>query len=218
MGYFILGLLALLLTLIIILFEKNCPDYMGKSSHIPSSHSYAEIFEEYYKKASDLLDSSSLVQEYNADLLALLFVLGDISVYAINQDREKYMEEVIPIISHQCLDNDSLISFVTLRANFYVDVSNGAEVRGVWSLSDIPPSILRHPLLRCCVAFGDVITNPDFSVDYYNTPLTLHSISSQRNFQAMFTQQFYPLVKQYCTLLTNDKKGLLGSMYISANV
>lgn len=201
--------------LIFVIFIAVFVRKSGKSSSISSSRSnsgfpevypnlsYSELFQLYLDAGNSLLKTLPLYSGDRFELMPFLFVIGFVSVKAAGGDAEKYSNEIEEFLSSKIIGPDW--EYFEKRMLFYSDVAQGGPAFGFWSLVDIPPSILSIPMLRCAVAFGDCITNPDCVSDYENAPILLSGFSETQSFSRVFTDIFFRFSKTYCVAVAGGE-------------
>ena len=161
--------------------------------------SYAEIFELGILNAFDLLRSFPCYIKNEIETYAFFYLIGELSVKTVGGNQREYQKSIDAYITSKLTAEQRTV--FQNRVSFYQSISCGAKVEGLWSPGDIPPSVLSVPMLRCTVAFGDCITNPDMIEDYYGAPILLYGISQIVEFHQRFTDDFYRLVHTYCVMV-----------------
>lgn len=167
------------------------------------NRTYKEIIELAFYNSKELLESLPRYRGNDIEILAFLSRIGNVTVQWVGGDIYKYKTEVDEFV-------DSVISKeekkeYLKREGFYWDISYGGKIAGLWATSDIPPSIQSVPMLRCAVAFGDCITNPDMIDDYEDAPLVIDGIDKVVEFQQRFMNDFFRLVHTYCVMLAGKE-------------
>lgn len=171
------------------------------------NRSYGEIYELAYRNAKRLLESLAGYNGNDTEILAALYEIGSVTVEWVDGNLGEYAKQA----------EDYAISVLgekekprfSRRVRFYWGISRGDRIAGLWSLSDIPPSVQQVPMLRCAVALGDCITNPEMINDYESAPLLVNDIFSMSSFQQQFSgsssTSFFSLVHTYCVLLAGKE-------------
>ncbi|MBQ7534104.1 MAG: hypothetical protein IJT43_00615 [Stomatobaculum sp.] len=197
---------GLILLVLYILFYSGKPDPDVALQDVLlfayPKQSYVDIFRRCANSGSEIL--LSLPCHYDAiEFYAFLYAIGFATVYhvggnAVEYDLslKMYIDSILPVDKSKLLD---------LRCGFYMGVCQGAGVRGDWSLSDLPPSILSVAMLRAAVAFGDCLTNPELIDDYDGAPVLVTDIRKAERFQRGFTGDFFSLVHTYCVMLAGGE-------------
>lgn len=209
MLYLIIIAAFILVVLVVVFSKKKSPgesrgatlDSILKDSY--PNRSYKEIIELAFYNAKELLESLPRYRGNDIEILAFLSRIGNVTVQWVGGDIYKYKTEVDEYV-------DSVISkdekkLYLKREGFYWDISYGGKIAGLWSTSDIPPSIQSVPMLRCAVAFGDCVTNPDMINDYEDAPLIIDGIDEVVEFQQRFMNDFFRLVHTYCVMLAGKE-------------
>lgn len=195
------GVLILLIILVLIRgFSKR--QKVSIKSVLKDSYpnrSYGEIFKLAFLNAKNMLVALPQYVGQDTEILALLSRVGNVTVQWVGGDIGKYKSQIEEIVN-SLLTSEQKKEYLK-RENFYWGISYGDKIAGLWSLSDIPPSVQSVPMLRCAVAFGDCVTNPAMVKDYENAPLLLNNIDQMASFQKFFTTDFYRFIHTYCVML-----------------
>ena len=202
-------LVIVIIVLLIIIFSKRKrPNSKtnGRGASLQSilkesypNRTYKEVFEIVFRNAKDLLESMPRYKGNDTEILAFLSRIGTVTVLWVGGEIQKYKRETNEFVD-SVLSEENKNQFLK-RESFYWGISNGKKAKGLWALSDIPPSIMSVPMLRCAVAFGDCITNPEMIDDYENAPLLIDGVGEVAAFQNMFMGDFFRLVHTYCVML-----------------
>lgn len=209
MQYLIIIAAIILVVLVVVFSKKKSPgesrgatlDAILKDSY--PNRTYKEIIELAFHNAKELLESLPRYRGNDIEILAFLSRIGNVTVQWVGGDIYKYKTEVDEFV-------DSVISkeekkLYLKREGFYWDISYGGKIAGLWATSDIPPSIQSVPMLRCAVAFGDCVTNPDMINDYEDAPLIIDGIDEVVEFQQRFMNDFFRFVHTYCVMLAGKE-------------
>lgn len=197
---FVIALIVLIIALSFFFKKKETPSF---SPDCYPRLSYSELFQIYIKAGNDLLATMPMFTGNRFEIMPFLTVIGFLSVQDAGGDTRKYSDEIYQYFTKTLIGPES--SFLNERIPFYCDIASGAPILGLWSVSELPPSVLSIPMLRCTVAFGDCITNPDCIKDYEHAPVLLADITEKASFSQSFTQDFFRFVKTYCTAVAGGK-------------
>lgn len=171
------------------------------------NRTYGEIYEFAYCTAKRFLESLPGYKGNDTEILAALYEIGRVTVGWVDGNLEEYAKQAEDY-AVSILGEKKKREFRS-RAQFYWIISHGGRIAGLWSLSDIPPSVQQVPMLRCAVALGDCITNPEMINDYEDAPLLVNDIFSMSSFQKQFagdsSTSFFSLVRTYCALLAGKE-------------
>ena len=165
--------------------------------------SYREIFEIGVDNAVDILSDLPSCEVNLIEIYAFLNCLGSGTVQTVNGDLQKYHSQINEFLGSHLSASEQEIFLK--RAKFYRGIYFGDKIEGICFQSDVPPSIQSVPMLRCTVAFGDCITNPDLIRDYYKGGLTIHGFSDTMAFQQRFTSDFFRFVHTYCVMIAGKE-------------
>jgi len=167
------------------------------------SLSYKEVLKLGYENAEHLLKTIPCVRFNEIELLAFLCHVGRLSVMATNGNIREWGKESSEFI-HSKISDDQRKKYIN-RYSFYLNVSGGEKVEGVWSYSKLPDSMLRVPMMRDYIAFGDCITNPDMIEDYYEGAISLNGITEQQQFYQRYTNDFFRFVHTFCVMVAGKE-------------
>lgn len=206
----IVGILVVVVFLaIIIVFAKsraNKASGASLNSVLKNSYpnlAYKEVLNLGYDNAAYLLKTIPCVCFNEIELVAFLCHVGRLSVMATGGDIRDWGRESSDFI-HSKISDDEKEIYIS-RYSFYLGISGGEKVEGVWSFSEIPKSILSVPMLRCAVAFGDCITNPSLIDDYEGGAISLYDIDDMMRFQQRFSDEFMRLVHTFCVMVAGKE-------------
>lgn len=211
MIYALLGIIIVLL-LIIILNQRKKPTKEANSSGTSlesvlkesyPNRTYKEIFDVVFKNAKDFLESLPIYRGNDLEILAFLSSIGSITVGWVGGDDDEYEKQTEEYVSSVISEEDEID--YDFRCMFYSWIARGDRVFGRWAIGDVPTPFLENVILRCAVAFGDCITNPDMIDNYENAPLAIYSIFDMKEFQERFVGDFFRLVHTYCVMLAGKE-------------
>ena len=209
MLYLIIIAAIILVVLVVVFSKKKSPvessgttlDSILKDSY--PNRTYKEIIELAFYNSKELLESLPRYRGNDIEILAFLSRIGNVTVQWVGGDIYKYKIEVDEFVD-SVISKEEKKRYLN-REGFYWDISYGGKIAGLWATSDIPPSIQSVPMLRCAVAFGDCITNPDMINDYEDAPLVIDGIDEVVDFQQRFMNDFFRLVHTYCVMLAGKE-------------
>lgn len=211
MIYALLGIIIILL-LVIIMNQRKKPTNGEKSgvtfldSVLKESYpnrTYKEIIEVVFNNAEDLLETLPTYQGDHIEILAFLSGIGNITVECVGGNLQEYKTQIKEYVESVILEEDDAI--YNRRIRFYDKIAHGKKVYGRWAYGNIPPAFLENSILRCAVAFGDCITNPDMIYDYEKAPVALYGFTEMAEFQKRFVGDFFRLVHTYCVMLAGKE-------------
>ena len=162
----------------------------------------AILFKKYYERLLSLLANSELSHNAQFELLPLLFSVGSLSLGYTGESSANYYNDIQSFVTRKC--SAEQLSTFSERKVFYSNIAKWGTLRGEWAAGDIPYELASSSLNRVLVSFGDIIVNPDCASDYKNAPRVLLSINDKAKFSLMFSNQFVPLIMEYCVSLVTD--------------
>lgn len=199
---------VVLLVVIIILVKNRANKSSGASlnSILKNSYpnlSYKEVLNLGYDTAAHLLKTMPCVCFNEIELIAFLCHVGRLSVMATNGDIREWGKESSEFI-HSKISDDQRKNYIS-RYSFYLGISGGEKVEGIWAYSKLPDLMLRVPMMRDYIAFGDCITNPDMIENYYEGAISLNGIAEQQQFYQRYTNDFFRFVHTFCVMVAGKE-------------
>lgn len=153
------------------------------------------------------------MEKFQREIVPLMYVISDIAV--INSGYGKYGREKNSNLFKAWYKN-KLVNYPTEdmfneRVNFYAEFVRGRQPRYEWMFFE-KPDWKENGILRCCVAFGDLLWNPNCINDYDNAPVLIRNITDapefvigMKNLISVIAEFYYNLYKKYLAM-KNDVK------------
>lgn len=166
-----------------------------------------KIYQDARFKISDIIKNLELDNEcelkIKCDWVSMLYVVADYTALSIN-NRDiitNILHDHLPTLIPYCLQNNSHFTenptFI-LRTNFYGEIiRREIEVRGECLLSDIPENIENIPVLRCAIAFCDILRNPALITNYKNAPISIIGYESDLLFTQRITLPIIDIISKF---------------------
>lgn len=153
------------------------------------------IFTQKYSRTINILFDNDFVLPYaTVEIIPLMNCIVDLCTLIANKNREfvnkQFIEWALLMLDED--DKETLLSIFDERSSLYAGILNKEiEPRCDWC---IPASIkTKNPVVNCCAAFCDIITNPYCATDYADE----RKISMTLNDSAKFSRTFNNL----CTII-----------------
>lgn len=136
-----------------------------------------------YNKIIDLLSKISISNNPEFETLPVMYVVGDYAAASSDKNRQEFSRKILnwmqPKIQSTGYSDDDFFT----RVRLYGEIIRGKKLIGSWTMG-AEYKFEDNPILRCTVAFGDILINPQCADDYDNCSLTVHNISCLFNFSA----------------------------------
>ena len=158
------------------LFCHKCGTKIANNEH-ENRDSYSSIFEKRFDNIMHIIQCSELVKNPQQELLPAMFVITDYAAASSHKYRKKVADDIVAWIKTQGFGkywNETSLSFDE-RVGFYGEIIRGRKLRGEWLEADAE-NFAENPILRCVVALGDNLYNPNCVNDYDNAPIMLYNI------------------------------------------
>lgn len=160
-----------------------------------------QIFAQYYIRILNILKDSSIDTSdgfVSFELLPFLYVISDFAIASANKDRLKFSTDIMEFLLESQLDKESFECLLQEKIDFYGEVVRGKKLRGYCLLGAFEENT--SPLVRCTVAFTDIIIDPNCSEDYDNAPFCVYNMFEMLN----FSTNTMPLLVKAVTALFKD--------------
>lgn len=149
---------------------------------------FFNVFSEKYYKATDILLNTDIVLPYyTVEIIPLMYCIVDVCTSIANKNRD-FVNKTFIAWSLLMLDEDdreTLLSIFDERSAFYAAVLNKEiKPRCDWNVSG--PKATDNPIINCCAAFSDIVTNPFYAKDYSDET----KISINLDDSAIFSKAF----------------------------
>jgi len=160
-----------------------------------------QIFSQYFIDILNILKGSSLDTSkdfISFELMPFLYVISDFAIASANKDRLKFSTDIMEFLLNSQSDKEGFAKILQERIDFYGEVIRGKKLRGYCMMGAFEENT--PPLLRCTVAFTDIIIDPNCSEDYDNAPFCVYDM-----FQMLdFSTKTMPLLTRKVTSLFQD--------------
>jgi hypothetical protein len=131
-----------------------------------------DLFERYKKTLESELKSCQIVHPASYDeIIPLLFVLAGY-VYASLGESGEFPTQCLTKWVNRYIRTPAQRNWLHERAAFYGAFIRGRKVRGEWRYNKADDRE-DDPVVRCVIAFGDILMNPDCVANYKYAPLML---------------------------------------------
>lgn len=163
----------------------------------PQVSPVTKLFTESYNKIRKCLSETEIwVDDYQFEIVPLLVVLSDFIAMYEKKDRQAINQQAIQwacavlkdVRSEQWLDN---------RVNLYGQIIRSKKIRGDWLFGDTE-KYNSSPILRCVVAFGDILVNPSCADNYDEAPWLLKDFTVIIPFAAVITSSVVEVIASFC--------------------
>lgn len=143
-------------------------------------------------KITGIIKNLELESDYKlkikCDLVSMLYVVADYAALSTNNRNiiTTDLHEHLPTLIPYSLQKDSHFtenSTFILRTEFYGKIiRKEIKVRGEVLLSDIPKNAENIPVIRCAVAFCDILKNPLLFSNYSKAPVMIFGFDKDLDF------------------------------------
>lgn len=128
-----------------------------------------ELFHSYRAKVKSLLsDCYILGKDSVFEIVPLQIAIAQYVYSALGADARP-LQTSIDEWARGFADDDRLEALLKKRVDFYGEIMRGRKLRGEWVFG-VLDDLDDNPILRCLVAFGDILINPACGDDYDNAP------------------------------------------------
>lgn len=154
-----------------------------------------DIFTEKYTHSLELLYSTDIALPYTStELIPLMYCIVDLSSIIANKNRDfankQFITWALLLLDEE--DKETLLSIFDERSELYAAILNREiQPRYDWLVSGAEKT--DNPIINCCAAFGDIITNPFCANDY--TDKTIRNIGIEDSVKFAIT------FKKFCRVM-----------------
>lgn len=138
-----------------------------------------------YEKCYNILDKSPIVKDYEFEFFPFLYVISDYAVASSSKRREETLDILVKTILSEFLYTDDERNDFSRRVDFYGEIIRGKRLRASWDICGNVTGqneVEENALLRCTIAFCDLITNPALKFDYDGAEAVLFGILESTEF------------------------------------
>ena len=177
--------------------SRNDDHQKKSSSQKPPVQDLAELYDDTYNRISEKLQPVDFISYTDKDLIIpLLLVIGDYVQLCKGKDRQKSFALLKPWIQETILyprESDWLMKSI----DFYSEVISDVYIRGEWLKNHDTGPYKDNPVLRCFVAFGDLMVNRLCFVDYKNVPFQKTDHSEYADFEKIMKNEVYNIIEGF---------------------
>ena len=153
---------------------------------------YKLIFTRVYDDMLSSLSGQTIIHNQDFELLPALFVTADYACLCANKNRHLIVDDLRAfIVKKYNIDNFKSQVFDN-RVNFYGSIIRGKKPRADWLLGQAPTIPESDPIMRCAIALGDILINPECANDYDSAPIILHDAFESMNFAKAYMESAFP--------------------------
>lgn len=162
---------------------------------------YMQIFTKYYEKLYSAISEKCDLDnglDLSFELYPFLVVTGTCSFMGLSsevlrKESNIFSEEILnPALN---ITSGSEKEFAD-RMDLYVSVIQGNPLRGDWCMGFIPPHLSSDLVMRCVIALGDIILNPDCASNYFSDSNNKTTIQTMKVF-SVFAEEIPNIMDEY---------------------